>query len=388
MYKRHFALILVLVLIIGCSGSKDLQKELSEVKQDSQGTDSTLVVLDVRLKEFSQEVKAMRETYNENHISLENLYKLNADSKRSIEKLTTDIDTKLASERSRTDSVNQSTVKTSEEQIAGLQAEQAGLRESLTGLNSSIQSTQFQVDSIFATMDPTKIAVLEENMLEIVSQFSMLDSSFSEFQLNVADHMMTSEDQLGTLERHAKVQDSANYDILSQLVLLENKIISLTNSFNELMAMPSPTTQNVIRTPVQQTPVSSAPVAAKMDYETYKQHYIDALSAYQNGDFMGAIDDFEMLIQNDPQHEYADNAQYWLGECYYALDEYGRAIDAFRKVINFADTNKADAAQFKIGYSYLNSGDKARGYDELERLLDMYPESSLREKVKQILASR
>lgn len=152
--------------------------------------------------------------------------------------------------------------------------------------------------------------------------------------------------------------------------------------------MPSPTTQNVIRTPVQQTPVSSAPVAAKMDYETYKQHYIDALSAYQNGDFMGAIDDFEMLIQNDPQHEYADNAQYWLGECYYALDEYGRAIDAFRKVINFADTNKADAAQFKIGYSYLNSGDKARGYDELERLLDMYPESSLREKVKQILASR
>ncbi len=40
------------------------------------------------------------------------------------------------------------------------------------------------------------------------------------------------------------------------------------------------------------------------------------------------------------------------------------------------------------GNSYLNSGDKARGYDELERLLDMFPESSYREKVKQILASR
>ncbi|MBT4035689.1 MAG: tetratricopeptide repeat protein [Candidatus Marinimicrobia bacterium] len=387
MYKRTFALILILALILGCGGSKELKQELSEVKQGSQGTDSTLVVLDARLKEFSQEVKAMRETYNENHISLENLYKLNAESKRSIDELSSEIDNKLASERSRTDSVTSESSKTSGEQIAGLQAEQDGIRESIAGLGTSIQNTQFQVDSIYATMDPEKMAVLEENLLNIVSQFSMLDSSFSEFQLNVADHMMSSDDQLSTLEMNARVQDSSNYDILSQLVFLENKIISLTNSFNELMAMPS-TTPNIVRTPVSQTPVKQSPTAAKMDYETYKQHYIDALSAYQNGDFMGAIDAFEMLIRNDSQNDYADNAQYWIGESYYALDEYSKAIGAFRKVIQFKDTNKADAAQFKIGYSYLNSGDQARGYDELERLLDMFPESSYREKVKQILASR
>ncbi|MBT3229831.1 MAG: tetratricopeptide repeat protein [Candidatus Marinimicrobia bacterium] len=387
MYKRTFALILILALIVGCGGSKELKQELSEVKQDTQGTDSTLVVLDARLKEFSQEVKAMRETYNENHISLENLYKLNAESKRSIDELSSEIEGKLASERSRTDSVNSESARTSGEQIAGLQAEQVGIRESIAGLGTSIQNTQFQVDSIYATMDPAKIAILEENLLNIISQFSILDSSYSEFQLNVADHMMSSDDQLGTLEMNARVQDSSNYDILSQLVFLENKIISLTNSFNELMAMPS-TTPNIVRTPVTQTPLQQSPAAAKMDYETYKQHYIDALSAYQNGDFMGAIDAFEMLIRNDSQNDYADNAQYWIGESYYALDEYSKAIEAFRKVIQFNDSNKADAAQFKIGYSYLNSGDKARGYDELERLLDMFPESSYREKVKQILASR
>ena len=387
MYKRTFALILILALIVGCGGSKELKQELSEVKQDTQGTDSTLVVLDARLKEFSQEVKAMRETYNENHISLENLYKLNAESKRSIDELSSEIEGKLASERSRTDSVNSESARTSGEQIAGLQAEQVGIRESIAGLGTSIQNTQFQVDSIYATMDPAKIAILEENLLNIISQFSILDSSYSEFQLNVADHMMSSDDQLGTLEMNARVQDSSNYDILSQLVFLENKIISLTNSFNELMAMPS-TTPNIVRTPVTQTPLQQSPAAAKMDYETYKQHYIDALSAYQNGDFMGAIDAFEMLIRNDSQNDYADNAQYWIGESYYALDEYSKAIEAFRKVIQFNDSNKADAAQFKIGYSYLNSGDQARGYDELERLLDMFPESSYREKVKQILASR
>jgi len=381
---------MILTLILGCSGSKNLQQEISAVKEENQGTDSVLVVLDMRLKEFSQEVKAMRETYNENHISLENLYKLNADSKRSIDQLSTELEGKLASERSRNDSLASASSQVSEEQIVGLQAEQAGLRESLSGLSASIQTTQFQVDSIYATMDPAKMAILEENMLNILSQFSLLDSSYSEFQLTVTDHMMNSDDQFSTLERHAQVQDSANYDILSQLVLLENKIISLTNSFNELMAMPS-TTPTVRSASVEQKPVaqiSSPGVGAKMDYETYKQHYIDALSSYQNGDFMGAIDGFESLIRNDSQNDYADNAQYWIGECYYALDEYARAIEAFRKVSNYPDSNKADAAQYKVGYSYLNSGDKSRGYDELERLLDMFPDSSLREKVKQILASR
>ncbi len=390
MVKKQFGFILILVLLIGCSGGKNLKKEIDQVKHDNQGTDSTLFMLDVRLKEFSKEVKAMRETYKENHISLENLYKSNAESKRSIEKLTKDLDGRIAEERSYTDSVAVATSQSSAQLIVGLQAEQSGMQETLTDLNSSIETTQFQVDSIFASIDPTRLSTLEENLLNIQTKFSLLDSSFSEYQLTVTDHIMASGEQIGTLERHAQVQDSANYDILSQLVLLENKIISLTNSFNELMAMPG-TNPTVTNTQPSMTPApvaSSAPAVAKMDYETYKQHYIDALSSYQNGDFMGAIDDFNTLIQNDSQNDLADNAQYWIGECYYALDEYSSAIEAFRKVQNYPDSNKADAAQFKIGYSYLNSGDKVRAYNELERLLDMFPESSYQDKVKQILASR
>ncbi len=392
MQKRQFGFILILAMIIGCSGSKNLEMEIDQVKQENQGTDSVLFVLDEKLQEFSKEVKAMRETYNENHISLENLYKLNAESRKNVDQLSQNMAGKLKSERALHDSLAALTEQINEAKIAGLQAEQGEIRESLIGLNSSIQSTQFQVDSIFASMDPAKMSVLEENLLNIQSRFTLLDSSFSEFQLTVTDHIMSSDDQLQTLERHAKVQDSANYDILSQLVLLENKIISLTNSFNELMAMPG-TSPNVLGAPMQQTRIqtqspATRPMTATMDYETYKQHYINALSSYQNGNFMGAIDDFEMLIRNDSQNDLADNAQYWIGECYYALDEYSRAIESFRKVMNYTDSNKADAAQLKIGYSYLNSGDKNNGYNELERLLEMFPDSSYREEVKQILASR
>ena len=388
MFKPSFIFLLIAAVFIGCSGTKDLEQDVAQVQRENFETDSVIVMLDSRLQEFSKEVRAMRETYNENHISLENLYKANAASKESIEAL----GSRLDEESALRDSAIEVASRDSEERIAGLQAEQDSLRRSLSGMTSSMQSMQFQVDSIYAMIDPEKLSVMEDNLLEAQEQVAQLDSSFSEFQLTVADHMMGSESQLETLERHAKVQDSANYDILSQLVLLENKIISLTNSFNELMAMPASTPPPMATTvPVQTQPAytpSSMPSAAKMDYETYKQHYIDALSSYQNGNFMAAIDAFQVLLMNDSSNDYSDNAQYWIGECYYALDDYSRAIEEFRKVMNFADSNKADAAQFKIAYSYLNSGDKSRGYAELERLLNMFPNSDYRDKVKRILASR
>ena len=87
MQKRQFGFILILTLFIACTGSKDLEMELDQVKQDTQGTDSVLFMLDEKVQEFSKEVKAMRETYNENHISLENLYKLNAEAKQNSDQL-------------------------------------------------------------------------------------------------------------------------------------------------------------------------------------------------------------------------------------------------------------------------------------------------------------
>ena len=387
MHKKSLLILLVAAVFIGCSGSKDLEQDVAQVKRENFETDSVLVMLDSRLQEFSKEVKAMRETYNENHISLENLYKANAASKQSIEELGTRLDAEAAIR----DSAIGLAAQGSEEQLVNLQAEQDSLRRSLSGMTGAIQALQFQIDSVYAMIDTDKLSVMEDNLLQAQEQVAELDSSFSEFQLTVADHMMGSEEQLGTLERHAKVQDSANYDILSQLVLLENKIISLTNSFNELMAMPS-TTPMVTQAPVIQTQPSytpsSMPAAAKMDYETYKQHYIDALSLYQNGNFMSAIDAFQLLLMNDSSNDYSDNAQYWIGECYYALDDHTRAIEAFRKVFDFADSNKADAAQLKIGKAYLNSGDRARGYAELEKLIQMFPNSTSINEAKRILASR
>jgi len=39
------------------------------------------------------------------------------------------------------------------------------------------------------------------------------------------------------------------------------------------------------------------------------------------------------FVRRFPRHEFADNAQYWLGETYYARKSYSEAAAAFRAVV-------------------------------------------------------
>jgi tol-pal system protein YbgF len=59
------------------------------------------------------------------------------------------------------------------------------------------------------------------------------------------------------------------------------------------------------------------------------QQYHDAFKLLQDGDYAGAERGFRSFIQRNPQHVLAGNAQYWLGETYYARRDYPNAMTAF-----------------------------------------------------------
>ena len=73
--------------------------------------------------------------------------------------------------------------------------------------------------------------------------------------------------------------------------------------------------------------------------------------------------------------EWADNAQYWTGECYYGLGKYRQALTAFTKVFAYRKTEKADDAQLKIARCYLGLDEKSKALSSFQKLLDEYPES-------------
>ncbi len=59
------------------------------------------------------------------------------------------------------------------------------------------------------------------------------------------------------------------------------------------------------------------------------QVYNDAFKLLQDGDYAGADRGFKTFLQRNPQHVLAGNAQYWLGETYYARRDYSNAATAF-----------------------------------------------------------
>ncbi len=107
----------------------------------------------------------------------------------------------------------------------------------------------------------------------------------------------------------------------------------------------------------------------------FEAEYQRALDVHLQGNYTRACGMFQALIKSNPSHRLSDNCQYWIGECYFGLKDYRKAVIEFCKVFTFPRTNKAEDAQLKIGLCYIRLGDKARARRELTRLISHYPGS-------------
>jgi tol-pal system protein YbgF len=103
--------------------------------------------------------------------------------------------------------------------------------------------------------------------------------------------------------------------------------------------------------------------------------YNRALDDYYNREYDLAIDKFSQIIAKYPRNTLADNSQYWMAECYYGLENFPRALEEFRKVFSYSDTEKDDDAQLKLGFCYAQMGDATQAVTEFRKLLNLYPDS-------------
>ena len=60
--------------------------------------------------------------------------------------------------------------------------------------------------------------------------------------------------------------------------------------------------------------------------------YRSALADFTEEDYQASVLKFEEFVANHPEHDLADNAQYWIGECYYAQKDFDQAVKEFGKV--------------------------------------------------------
>ncbi len=196
--------------------------------------------------------------------------------------------------------------------------------------------------------------------LEMEVQTALQELREGSFEKEMKNAMIKVQNKIHILEDRTFYTDSLYFEIVNEMVLIENEITSLIASFKEMSEISGKKKTRVV---------------PKITNEEYQAKYIESLSNYQNGEWNTSLDGFKFLIQSDSNHELADNCQYWIGEVYYSLKDFRRSIKEFEKVFTFAGTNKADDAQFKLGLCYINIGELDKAKIEFENLLELYPNS-------------
>ncbi len=105
--------------------------------------------------------------------------------------------------------------------------------------------------------------------------------------------------------------------------------------------------------------------------------YLKAFGDYASGRYPQAISGFETFLRTYPTNDYASNAQYWLGECYFAQKQYARAVEEFQKMAtSYPKAAKTPDALFKKAEALqkMNLTEQAeQAHQELQRL---YPDSA------------
>ena len=104
--------------------------------------------------------------------------------------------------------------------------------------------------------------------------------------------------------------------------------------------------------------------------------YEAAMRLFTAGDYKAAASALAEFVRRHPDSSYAANAQYWLGNAYYAQRDYKSAIASQEIVAStYKDSAKAHDAMLNIASSYTEIKDKKSAKKALQQLVAKYPES-------------
>jgi outer membrane protein assembly factor BamD len=141
---------------------------------------------------------------------------------------------------------------------------------------------------------------------------------------------------------------------------------------------------------------SSAPVQNLSAEQRFEQ----GKAKFDRGDYLEAINDFEIIRLQFPGSGVADKAQYYLGESHFKQDEYLLAAEEYQALKrNMPASPLVPEAQYKIGLCYFMLSPKApldqtntkRAIDEFQTFIEYNPKHALvpdaEQKIKELNTS-
>jgi tol-pal system protein YbgF len=107
------------------------------------------------------------------------------------------------------------------------------------------------------------------------------------------------------------------------------------------------------------------------------QLFAAAYGDYSRGNYDLALSEFRQYVETYPSSEMADNAQYWIGECYYSKKRLNEAVAEFDKVsLLFPKGDKVPGARFKKAMALMDLGQVDAARAEFLAIVKLFPKTN------------
>ena len=217
----------------------------------------------------------------------------------------------------------------SAQSLTSLENEIAALREDVL----SLQRQNYRENA----ENPKKSSDVQVRLSQLEEQMRSLNGKVEELEYKIK----TFDDKVAMI----------NKDIDTRFQLLEGKAVSSAPA--DLQAAPkfnAPKAENAPKSVTGDAVHGSElePIGSKEVAEVYQ----NGLNALKANDYKTSEQNFTKIVNQNPNDKLAGNAQYWLGEVYYAQQDYAKAAVAFAKGYqNYKNGTKGPDSLFKLGMS-------------------------------------
>jgi tol-pal system protein YbgF len=167
-------------------------------------------------------------------------------------------------------------------------------------------------------------------------------------------------------------------ELLERLDVMNDRITRLEKANEEKgVAAAAPAADSGTRRSTATTPTPAVAAQRSVKSAQIADVYRNGIVMYSKNRFAEARAAFQQVFDADPSGELADNALFWIGETYYAINDFNNAIRFYKRVADeYGDQNKAPDAMFKLALAYEKTSDLALARTTLQEVIARYPYSA------------
>jgi tol-pal system protein YbgF len=216
-----------------------------------------------------------------------------------------------------------------------------------------------------------RLAAMQQQVDAVNQRLSALESQ------SQAAALLSLQSQIDTLKSDLASVHGQMDEQTHELALAEKRQTDMYQDLDTRLRALSQGSVSPASAPAADTSNSPSGATGAVDSGTPQaQAYQAALAQFKQGDYKGAISNFNQFLKRYPRDPLAASAQYWIGNAYFSLKDFKNSALAQQKLVKiYPQSPKVTDALLNLSSAQIEMGDLDSAHTTLQTLIKKYPDS-------------